>query len=500
MAVAKELGEGLLLSLCYCIVFLLVWHLSVDQWYLPAGLRAVTLLMMPYRRWPFLLAGDAAAVLLLRVPMLDTRDYAPIWAYLSPFLLAPGLALAVSAVRRHTPDLIYRNASLLPMMLILALWNTLCGMALNAALGGPTVSSPIEILLRTWMGSYLGILMFLLPALLWQRRTETYLRDDLVRDSAFAGLTMAALFCTANVVPEPLLRQVLMAALIAPAIVLTLRHGWRGAATGALMANVIAALSRSVYGRAAYDAELFSVQLLLAVIATGLFVLGSRLALAYAQSSNLAQTPSEALQFAQAGYLAAERTLRNRVVDYSDINVHINRLRKDCVAQLRERGHHAAAMEITRAGVIESQLLHEYVAGLYPLEIETHGLYQALRSPALSRFYATEIHHALRGNCSRLSLGLQLAAYRSALNAIEMLPTAKRHLVQARAWRSGEMQGVVIRIFADVSVLESSRHDSPDAEAELRTRLKAHGGRLRRRHASVLSFLVAEQTSVTSSV
>jgi hypothetical protein len=62
------------------------------------------------------------------------------------------------------------------------------------------------------------------------------------------------------------------------------------------------------------------------------------------------------------------------------------------------------------------------------------------------------------------------------------------------------MQGVVIRIFADVSVLESSRHDSPDAEAELRTRLKAHGGRLRRRHASVLSFLVAEQTSVTSSV
>ncbi|MHA7019886.1 MASE1 domain-containing protein [Xanthomonas euvesicatoria] len=109
MAVARELAEGLLLSLGYCVVYLLVWHLSVDQWYLPAGLRAASLLFMPYRRWPFLLVGDAAAMLWLRVPMLETRDYAPIWAYLSPFLLAPAVALAVSGIRRHTPDVITRN-------------------------------------------------------------------------------------------------------------------------------------------------------------------------------------------------------------------------------------------------------------------------------------------------------------------------------------------------------------------------------------------------------
>ncbi|MDV2452835.1 MASE1 domain-containing protein [Xanthomonas hortorum] len=498
MAVARELVEGLLLSLGYCVVYLLVWHLSADQWYLPAGLRAVSLLFMSYRRWPFLLAGDAAAVLWLRVPMLETRDYAPLWAYLSPFLFAPAVALAVSAIRRHAPDVILRNA-ILPLMALLALWSTLCGMALNATLGGPIASSPVEILLRTWLGSYLGILMFLLPGLLWYRRTESYLRNDLVRDSTFAGLAMAGLFCAANVVPEPLLRQVLMVSLVGPAIILTLRHGWRGAAAGALLANLIAALSRSKYGIAAYDAELFSVQLLIAVIATGLFVLGSRLAFAFSQAGDQHQVQREALQFAQAGYLAAERTLRNRVVDYSDINVHLNRLRKDCVAQLRERGHHAAAMEMTRAGVIESQLLHEYVAGLYPLEIETHGVYQALRSPALARFYDTEIHHALHGNCGDLSLGLQLAAYRCALNAFEILPQAKRHLVQARAWKSRDAQGVVIRIFADASLLEVVNRDASEANAELRTRLKAHGGKFRRRHALGISFLIAEQASVISS-
>ncbi|MCC8617819.1 MASE1 domain-containing protein [Xanthomonas vesicatoria] len=499
MAVVRELAEGLLLSLCYCVAYLLVWHLSADQWYLPAGLRAASLLFMPYRRWPFLLAGDAAAMLWLRIPMLETRDYAPIWAYLSPFLLAPAVALAVSAIRRLTPSVMTRNA-ILPLMALLALWSTLCGMALNATLGGPVASSPMEILLRTWLGSYLGILMFLLPGLLWHRRKESDSRSNFVRDSTLAGLAMAALFCTANVVPEPLLRQVFMVSLVGPAIILTLRYGWRGAAVGALLANLIAALSRSKYGIAAYDPELFSVQLLIAVIATGLFVLGSQLASVYAQAGNHGQVQLEALQFAQASYLAAERTLRNRVVDYSDVNVHINRLRKECVAQLRDRGHHAAAMELTRAGVIESQLLHEYVAGLYPLEIETHGVYQALRSPALARFYDTEIHHALRGNCRNLSLGLQLAAYRCVLNALEMLPQAKRHLVQARAWKGRNAQGVVIRIYADSSLLEVVHRDAPEASNELRTRLKAHGGIFRRRHALVLSFLIAEQTSVTSSV
>lgn len=95
--------------------------------------------------------------------------------------------------------------------------------------------------------------------------------------------------------------------------------------------------------------------------------------------------------------MAAERILRSKVVEYSDINVQINRMRKDIVADLRARGHHAAAMEITRVAVIELQLLQEYIASLYPLEIETHGLYRALRSPALACLKSTQFEYYLRG-------------------------------------------------------------------------------------------------------
>lgn len=76
-------------------------------------------------------------------------------------------------------------------------------------------------------------------------------------------------------------------------------------------------------------------------------------------------------------------------------------------------------MEMTRVSVLESQLLQQYVAALYPLEIETHGLYQALRSPALERFCQSQFEHVFRGNCKSLSLELQLSAYRSVLNCVE---------------------------------------------------------------------------------
>lgn len=76
MAVAKELVRGMLISVCYCLVFLMLWRFSLDQWYLPVGLRVVTLLYRPYREWPFLLAGDAAAMLFLRIPWASFRGSA----------------------------------------------------------------------------------------------------------------------------------------------------------------------------------------------------------------------------------------------------------------------------------------------------------------------------------------------------------------------------------------------------------------------------------------
>lgn len=57
---------------------------------------------------------------------------------------------------------------------------------------------------------------------------------------------------------------------------------------------------------------------------------------------------------------------------------------------------------------------------------------------------------------------------------------------------SKETRGVAVRVIADSSSAEAARRDLNDVEAELKARLKAHGGMFHRRHALVLTFLVTE--------
>ncbi|NHF68144.1 MASE1 domain-containing protein [Xanthomonas hortorum] len=496
MAVAKELVRGMLISVCYCLVFLILWRLSIDQWYLPVGLRVVTLLFRPYREWPYLLLGDAAAMLVLRIPLGELQGFNPLWSYLSPFVHGPLIAGGIFLLRYHVPNIVKSQHWLIPAALAIGLWNAVCSMLLNEMLGGPTIYPVIDLLLRYCSGSYLGILVLLLPTMLWTNWNDGPVHSALPKDFAIAVVVILGLFFVLGVSSDPSIRNILMIAMLVPMILLTFKHGWRGIALGALLASFGLEFSLPrVYQAGFFDQHVYNVQLLYGVITTVLFVFNARLR-EFARNGVSNRTKDDPFLFARASYSSAERLLRNRVLEYSDINVQINRMRKNVIADLRAKGQHAVAMEMTRVGVLESQLLQQYVAALYPLEIETHGLYQALRSPALERFCQSQFEHVFRGNCKNLSLELQLSAYRSVLNCVEILPLASRHFIQARAWTGKGARGVVVRVIADSSSAELVGRDSNDVEAELDARLKAHGGTLRRRHALVVTFLVAEPDSV----
>ncbi|PKV10754.1 MASE1 domain-containing protein [Xanthomonas prunicola] len=500
MVVVREILRGVLVSACYCLAFLCLWYCSIDQWYLPVGLRVVTLLFRPYREWPFLLAGDAAAMLWLRVPLSQGQGYDLTWAYISPLVHAPMIALVIWLARHHARKLFQQTPFLIPFAIAVGFFNALWSIVLNASLGGPSTDKVLEFLVRYWLGSYQGILIFLLPAMLWSPRKREPARIDLPRDLGLSVVVILVLFYILVYAQEPLLRKMLMAALIGPAIVLTRRHGWTGTALGTLLANFALAITLpKTYEIGYYNSGLFEVQIFHVAVSTFLFVFGVRFVRPLKRFDTIGRIKADAQKAIQASYLAAERTLRDRVVEYSDINVQMNRMRKSVIADLRERGHHAAAMEITRVAVLESQLLHEYVAALYPLEIETHGLFRTLRSAAFERLNSTKLDCLLQGDCQQLSLGLQLAAYRCTLNALELLPLSNKHFIHARVWRGRGGQGVVMRVFADTSLVDSVRRESPEDEHEFRARLKSHGGLFRRRHALVLTFLVAEAAVVTAS-
>ncbi|MCC4622546.1 MASE1 domain-containing protein [Xanthomonas cassavae CFBP 4642] len=496
MAVAKEVLRGMLISVCYCLAFLILWRFSLDQWYLPVGLRVVTLLFRPYREWPFLLAGDAAAMLVLRIPLGELQGFSPLWAYLTPFLHAPLIASGIFLLRYHVPKIVKKQHWLIPSALALGLWNAVCSMLLNETLGGPPIYPVIDLLLRYSSGSYLGILVLLLPTMLWTSWNDGPVHSSLSRDLAAAVVLILGLFFGLGVLGNQTIRNILMVAMLMPMIVMTFKHGWRGIALGALLASFGLEFSLPrVYQAGFFDQHVFNIQLLYGLMTTALFIFNARLR-EFDRDGFSSPAKDDPFLFARASYSSAERLLRNRVLEYSDVNVQINRMRKDVVADLRAKGQHAVAMEMTRISVIESQLLQQYVAGLYPLEIETHGLYQALRSQALERFCQSQFQCVFRGDCKNLSLELQLSAYRSVLNCVEILPSARKHFIQARAWTGKGAKGIVVRVIADSSSAELVGRESKDVETELEARVKAHGGTLRRRHALVVTFLVAEADSV----
>ncbi|KGT57213.1 MULTISPECIES: MASE1 domain-containing protein [Xanthomonas] len=496
----KSVTQGLLTATAYCLAFQLSWHCSLDQWYLPAGLRIAALLLAPSRLLPWILLGDVAALLMIRVPAISSVGVNPTWAYASPWILVPAIALVPIAIRARYGAVHSAGASLIPMLLVTAVWGALCTLGTNIMLDGPSSAISGVKFARFAVGDYLGMLMVVLPVLLWMRRHDEETPSRLTPHCALAVLMTALIFALATLPQSNVARLGLMSLLIVPAVLLTWLHGWRGAAIGVVLANTALAFSlRNTGVLGAYDSIGFVVQVMLATTATGLFVLGARISSTLAEARLRLRGEQQALDTAKLSYLWAERELREHVIEYVDIEVQMNRLRRDIESHLKSRGQHEAAMRMIRTGSIQSKMLHEYINALYPLEIETHGLYHVFRSPGFASASHTEIHPMmLRGNPMKLSVGLQLAVYRCTQQAIACLTPARRHTIKARVGKLGGLQDIAISIYGDKPQSKPASRTALENTAELSSRVRSYGGTCRRHHTGKISFFVYEPTGTRS--
>ncbi|MGS0539327.1 MASE1 domain-containing protein [Xanthomonas oryzae pv. oryzicola] len=496
----KSAIRGLLTATAYSIGFHLAWQCSLDQWYLPAGLRIAALLFSPSRLLPWILLGDVAALLALRVPAIAGMDVSPAWAYGSPWILTPAIALVPIAIRARYEALHRAEALLVPMLLVAAAWGALCTVGTNLLLDGPPSATSYVKFARFAVGDYLGMLMVVLPVLLWLRRHDDDAPGRMAPHCTLAILATALLFVLATLQHDDAARLCAMTLLIVPALLLTWLHGWRGAAIGVVLANAALALClRNTGVLGAYDGVGFGVQVLLALTATSLFVLGARISGALAEVRTRLRGEQHAMDTAKLSYILAERELRRHVIDYVDINVCMNKLRRDVETYLKSRGQHEAAMRMIRAGAIQSQMLHEYISALYPLHIETHGLYHVLRSPGFATTCNADIRPMmLRGNPMELSVGLQLAAYRCAIQSIAGLPSALRYTINARVGRWRGFQSIAVSVQAHAPQSGPTSRSSLESVEELANRVRSYGGTCRCHHNHKISFFVAEPSGTRS--
>ena len=293
------IAKGLALSIAYCIAYLVLRYYSFDQWFLPAGLRAVCLFFMPFRYWPFVFIGDAAAVMYGRLSIAAENSL--IWVYAGPFLLIAGTSIAPYLLRKK---LIGAQAIChrLPIAAAgIAAWGGICTVGFNATLGGPSDNATIAFFTTKFFGNYLGALMGMLPALIWINRHQHIgaLRKA-VRDIALAATSIAFMFAYLEYWHDgsDVGRKSILMLMICPALFLTYRHGWIGAAFGVFIVNVGIAQTmtyvRTPSSSGPYDESVFLAQIGLSIAASAFLILGTRITSHYERAMDAGVAEKEA--------------------------------------------------------------------------------------------------------------------------------------------------------------------------------------------------------------
>lgn len=501
--VFQGINHGLLIAALYCAVFLLLWRLSQDQFYLPAGLRVAALLLLPRRLWVYALIGDAAAVFGLRWRIVD--QYSLQWVIVPTLLLPPLLAVGPLLMRRLLNPW-HNNLRWIPLGLAaVAVWMAVWMLIFDQILGGPQGAASVTRFLRFATGYYIGMMMLVPLAMLWAGRHEIAHRTAaLWRDAAVAaGLIMSLAVAVNVMLLEPSLKQLLLILMIAPPTAMAFLHGWRGAALGVVAANAAVALSlpaANVLG--AHDQIIFVAHQVLAAASTILLVAGALVSSHFEQARRLGVAEAHAMDIARASFLQTDQHLRDRVVVLAQMQARIEDSKTDLIRRLKEHGRYAAAMDVMRDAALHDELFEAHASALYPLSIDAQGLYHALQSPSFSTVWANQrpVRFALRGQPMRLTVPLQVAAYRCACNAIALLSPGypSRYRVQARTWQSGPVRGIAVVVQAHGGAGEMRTRASTLAELELEGRLTMHGGALRRRRDDRVVFLLTEPLTATA--
>lgn len=176
---------GLALAAFYAIACWAARQLSLDQFYLPAGVRVAAVLFCPPRLWPYLLLGEYAYFAQMRYPMLD--KYGLAWVIVASASLMPAVMLIARLHRRMM------GASSHIWLIFVAAWSAIVVSLLNLTFSHFLWSSPpsapfLASVARYALGDFIGILTIAPLALLWAKRNA-----EPEWTTALLGPTLAAL-------------------------------------------------------------------------------------------------------------------------------------------------------------------------------------------------------------------------------------------------------------------------------------------------------------------
>lgn len=485
--------EGMLIATLYATLCWATRQISLDQFFLPAGIRLAALLILPVRMWPYLLLGDYLYLAQLRAPMLD--KYGAAWVLISSAYQFPTVALVVHLHRRL---IVTSDAWLLSIAMTTALLIGVGNLAFAHILWpSPPAGGFIAVASRYVLGHYIAIMTICPLALLWVRRRDMDWPSWRRRPVVYAGFVLMACGALSTLIPqeastEKATIQLLMAA---PVVALTCLQGWWGAAVAMPLMNLFIRMNIPVSGLPeSFDADSFNVQLVTAMSCTALLALGSRITHFYRRYSSCSTARRQAISNARTSNLTGERELRNRAIKLRSIGDGLDASLSSTIESLRANGHPDLASDLLDAATLHSRRFREQTSMVYPTIVEHVGLYLALQAGgAIDAWDQPDrfVEPHLVGDPCRLSLELQLTAYRALTEAVSLLLENERGQlkIRARCGTFGSARGLLITVGPVDKRHRLSRSTATMAIGRLSGRTQAYGGTVHcRRNRIRLSF------------
>jgi len=476
-----NLPAGLLAATLYALALWATRQISLDQFFLPSGVRVAALLATPVRMWPYLLVGEYAYFAEMRLPLVATHSLE--WVLVSSAYQFPIVALIVYLHRHAIPG--PNQAWMLTAGAMAALAVGVGNLVLMHAYWlSPPPGDFGVIASRFVLGHYVAILTVAPVALLWSRRREVDWSTwrDLPTTSAMSSLL--ALGVASILIPQDAYahKATTLLLMVAPIIALTCIQGCWGAAVGMPLMYIFVRVSTPVTGLpGSFDLDSFKVQLVTALSGTALLALGSRITGYYHQYLLHAEAGRQAISNARASHIAGERDLRNRVHSLRRIGERLDASLSDTIDWLRSHGHHEVASSLLHVSTVHSRQFREQTSMVYPTTMEHVGLYLAIQVGGMGDAWGETGRLAktsLTGDPCRLSLDLQLTAYRALGEAVSILLENERGQlrVRARCVQLGSTRGIVITAGVVDSRHRISRSTSTMVIGRLSGRAQAYGG------------------------
>ncbi|WP_188250435.1 MASE1 domain-containing protein [Stenotrophomonas hibiscicola] len=497
---------GLLLAAAYAIACISARQFSLDQFFLPAGIRVAALLIVPQRRWPYVLLGEWGYFAYLRIPTID--EYGLEWVILASTLLMPMAMLIVHLHLRKTISEAATGFWLLSLSTSAAVAVTGVNLSLSRLLWPvPPPDTLLDAAERVVFGHFAAIITMAPLALLWaRRRSGSPWQKRLLVPSLVAIALMLALGLCMQLIStnahSTRTHLVLLAAL--PAITLTFMHGWRGAAIAIPLLNLPLHFATPSTGLpASFDLGTFSTQQNMAVMSVALLALGSSISYHHQRARSRGLAEETTLRLARSSHQTSERELRERAIHLKQLGEGMDSSLGEMVNWLKSQGHHAVASSLLHASSVHSRLFREQASLVYPTGLEQVGLYVTLQAGGASGVWKNSDRvtvHDLAGNPCLLSVELQLAIYRTVIEAVSILLELEsgQICIRARCGVAGRQRGIVVVVGLLDRRQGLSTHTMSQAVERLSGRILPYGGAVQCRH-NRLRIALSEPTQRPSS-